>query len=228
MAQTIELNAETRERLGTGATRAIRRDGRIPAVVYGENEPPQAISLVHKELMRHVETGTFLTTLFDINIGGRKTRVIPRELQFEPVREKLMHVDFFRLGKDATITVEIPVNFINDEEAPGIREGGILNVVRFAIELTCRADSIPDTIDADLTGLEMGASLHISDITLPEGAELTITDRDFTIATIAAPAEIVEEEEEDLDGLEGESAEGEEAEGESGEQDGEAEGGAEE
>jgi len=224
MAEIIELRTEPRQRIGKGGARAIRREGRVPAVVYGETIDPQMISLSYTELDRHVQTGSFLNTLFDLNIDGRKTRVIPREIQLDPVRDFLIHVDFLRLGEGATITIEVPVNFINDEESPGIKQGGVLNVVRFTIELTCEADKIPEAIDADLIGLEMGASLHISDMTLPEGAELTITDRDFTVAIIAAPAGLTEEEEEgeeeeEFEGIEGEAAE----EGEAATEDGDGE-----
>jgi len=221
MVKSIELSAELRERVGKGAARAVRREGRIPAVIYGDKKPPLPISLSAKELDQQVQTGSFLTTLYEINVGGNKARVLPRDVQFDPVRDFTMHVDFLRLGEGATINVEIPVTFINEEESPGLKRGGAVNVVRYTVELLCPADSIPDEIVADLTGLDIGDSLHISAISLPEGVTPTITDRDFTVVTIAAPVvEVVEEEEEE--GLEGEELEGEAAEG--AEEEGEGEG----
>ncbi len=212
MADIIELEAAVRERVGKGAARQARREGRVPAVIYGDKKSPEPISLPYKTVYQQVQTGTFLNTLFTLNVNGNKTRVIPRDVQFDPVRDFPMHVDFLRLGENATITVEVTVNFLNEEECPGLKGGGVLNIVRYAIEISCPADAIPETIDADLTGLELGDSLHISAITLPENVVPTITDRDFTVATIAAPAGLDraedEEDEEELEGIEGEETEG--------------------
>ncbi len=208
MADIIELEAAVRERVGKGAAREARRQGRVPAVIYGDKKDPEPISLEYKTVNMQVQTGNFLNTLYMINVGGNKTRVIPRDIQFDPVRDFPMHVDFLRLAKGATITIEVTVNFINEEECPGLKAGGVLNVVRYAIEVTCPATSIPEQFDADLTGLELGDSIHISAINLPDGVEPTITDRDFTVATIAAPAGL------DRDGADEEAADGEEVEGE--------------
>ncbi len=208
MADIIELDAAVRERVGKGAAREARRQGRVPAVIYGDKKDPEPISLEYKTVNMQVQTGNFLNTLYMINVGGNKTRVIPRDVQFDPVRDFPMHVDFLRLAKGATITIEVTVNFINEEECPGLKLGGVLNVVRYAVEVTCPAESIPEQFDADLTGLELGDSIHISAITLPDGVEPTITDRDFTVATIAAPAGL------DRDGADEEAADGEEVEGE--------------
>ena len=220
MAETIELKAAVRESAGKGAARAIRRQGRVPAVIYGEKKSPETISLESRDLWQQIKTGTFLSTVFTIDLNGDKTRVIPRDLQLDPVRDFPVHVDFLRLGEGASITVEVPVSFINEEESPGLKRGGVLNIVRHAIEVLCPVDAIPERIEADLEGLEIGDSLHISAITLPEGVEPTITDRDFTVATIAGRAAEEEPEvEEDEELLEGEELpEGEEGEAEAGEE----------
>jgi large subunit ribosomal protein L25 len=225
MADNVALTAEVREGTGKGAARAIRRAGRIPAVIYGDKQDPIAITLGYSEVLKQVSTGTFMSKLVDMEINGETIRTIPRDVQFEPVRDFIMHVDFLRLGKGAKVNVEVPVVFINEEDTPGLSAGGVLNVVRYTIELNCPASAIPAEIEVDIGALEMGDSVHISEITLPEGVTSVIDDRDFTIASIAAPvAEVVEEEE--LEGEEG--VEGEEgAEGE-GEGDADAEAGDEE
>lgn len=220
MAEWTELGATVRERAGKGTARATRREGRVPAVVYGDKKPPLPISLDYNELWMHVRTGQFLSTIFEIKVNGETTRAIPRDVQMDPVRDTPLHVDFLRLGAGARIAVEVPVHFINDEESPGLKRGGVLNIVRHEIELRCLAEAIPEYLEADLTGLDIGDTLHVSAIKLPPDVELTITDRDFTVATIAGRmAEIVDEDEE-----EGEEAE----EGEEGEEEGEGEDGEEE
>ena len=220
MSEVNELKAEAREGVGKGAARAIRRSGRVPAVIYGDKKEPTPISLPYKEVDMKIRSGGFLTTLLMIDVDGDKVRVIPKDFQLDPVRDFPMHVDFLRIAKGAQLTLEIPVSFVNEEESPGLTRGGVLNVVRYAVELTVPADAIPESLTADLTGLDIGDGIHISDIELPEGVTPTITDRDFTIATVAAPAVLApegedEEDEEDLEGLEGiegeEGAEGEAA-----------------
>jgi len=196
MTATVSLKATARERVGKGAARAERRAGRIPAVIYGGKETATPITLDHHEISLRLRGGHFLTTVFEIDVDGKTIRALPRDVQTDPVKDFPIHVDFLRLTKGAKISVNIPVNFLNEEESPGIRRGGVLNVVRHEIEVMAPADAIPDGIDADLTGLDVGDSLHISSITLPEGVEPTITDRDFTVATIAAPAALKSEEEE--------------------------------
>ena len=213
MADIQELQAEMRERAGKGAARAARREGRVPAVIYGDKQSPISISVLRYDLDMQLRTGQFLTTLLNIQIGDKVERVIPRDVQLDPVRDFPIHVDFLRLGKGARITVEVPVQFINEEESAGLKRGGVLNIVRFAIEVNCPADSIPDSFEADLDGLDLGDSIHMSSITLPDGVTPTITDRDFTVATIAAPAGLTEEEEEGEEGEEGvEGVEGEDEE----------------
>jgi len=193
MAQTHSLTAVGRDRAGKGAARAVRRQGLVPGVIYGGKQEPQLISLIYKDLMKEVETGRFLSTIYDLQVDGQTVQVLPRDVQFEPVRDFLIHVDFLRIAKDSHVTVSVPVVFINDESAPGIKRGGVLNIVRHEIELDCPADNIPEEITIDLTGADIGDSIHISAVKLPAGAKPTITDRDFTIATIAVPAAGVEE-----------------------------------
>ncbi len=226
MSDIYELKAEVRERAGKGAARAVRRQGRIPAVIYGDKKPAMPISLAYKDVFMKLHGGGFLTTLAMIDVDGEKIRVIPKDYQLDPVRDFPIHVDFLRVAKGAKLTLEIPMQFVNEEESPGLTRGGVLNVVRYAVEVEVPADAIPDALVADLTGLDIGDGVHISDVDLPEGATPTITDRDFTIATIAAPAglteaeeagEVEEGEEPELIGEEAEEEGGEEEGGEAGE-----------
>lgn len=188
-----ELTAAVRERTGKGAARATRREGMIPGVIYGGGEPPIAISLPYKPVDLRIHAGGFLTTLMMIDVGGHKIRVIPRDYQLDPVKDFPIHVDFLRVEAGARIDLEIPVHFINESASPGIKRGGVLNIVRHTVELSVPADAIPERITVDLTGLNINDSVHISAVTLPEGTAPVIRDRDFTIATIAAPAGMKEE-----------------------------------
>jgi large subunit ribosomal protein L25 len=183
------LTAQKRETAGKGAARAIRREGLVPAVVYGDKKDPVSVSLVPKELWIQLHTGqTFYASIGEVNIDGVKETVICRDVQFHPVTDQAMHVDFMRLGKDAIVTVEVAVHFINEAKSPGMKAGGVLNIVRHEIEVHCPATSIPEFITVDLTGKVVGDSVHISSVTLPAGVVPTITDRDFTICSIAAPS----------------------------------------
>ena len=193
MAETPVLKATPRDRVGKGAARAARRQGLVPAVIYGAKEPPLPINLAYKEISARIFGGGFLNTVLDVEVDGAKTRVIPRDYQLDPVRDFPVHVDFLRIAEGATVTVEVPVHFVNQEASPGLKRGGVLNVVRHAVELVCPADRIPDRLTVDLTGLEINDSVHISAVMLPAEARPTISDRDFTIATIAAPAGLKEE-----------------------------------
>ena len=214
MSNTYELKAEARERVGKGSSRELRRNGMIPAVIYGDKQPPVSIALPYKDVTMQIHSGGFMTTIATIDVDGQKIRVLPKDYQLDPVRDFTMHVDFLRISKNTVVTVDVPMQFINEEESPGIKRGGVLNIVRHTVEVTCPADSIPESFVADLTGLDLGDGIHISGITLPQEVELTITDRDFTIATIAAPAGLKSEEEEAAEAAEQEGAEGEGAEGE--------------
>lgn len=196
MSQSYELKAEARDRVGKGSARELRRSGKVPAVIYGDKQEPLPIALPYKELFMKIHAGGFMTTIATLDVGGKKIQVLPKEYQLDPVRDFPMHVDFLRVSKNTVVTVQIPVHFINEEKAPGIRRGGVLNIVRHEIEVTCPANSIPDAIEVDLEGADLGDSIHISAVKLPAEVTLTITDRDFTVATIAAPAALRSEEEE--------------------------------
>ena len=209
MSDIISITAEKRERAGKGVARALRREGLVPAVIYGDNKDPEGVSLSRKDFTKLYNTGRLMSTLLDIEIDGKKSRVITRDLQLHPVRDDIMNADFLRLGKGSKIAVEVQVVFLNEETSPGLKAGGVLNVVLYTVELNCPANSIPESIELDLGELEVGDSMHISNVTLPDGVEPVISDRDFTIATIAAPSVSVEPEEEidDFEGEEGEEGE---------------------
>lgn len=184
MGTSYQLTATARDKVGKGAARAVRREGQIPAVIYGGKEPPLSISLSDREISLKILAGGFLTTVAEIVVNGETIRTLPRDFQLDPVSDRPLHVDFLRVHADSKIKVEVPVHFINDADAPGIKRGGVLNVVRHRVELMCPADAIPEFITVDLAGAEINDSLHISAVTLPEGVRPTV-DRDFTIATIA-------------------------------------------
>ena len=202
MSDALTLPAEARERAGKGASRALRREGRIPAVIYGGKEEPTPIHVEEKELVRQLMTGHFMNSIVQIEIGGETVRTIPKDVALHPVTDRPTHADFFRLSKDAKIEVSIPVVFTNEEASPGLKKGGVLNVVRHEIELICENDKIPGEIEIDVTGKEVGDSIHISEVTLPEGSESAITDRDYTIATLVAPSALKKSEEEGEEGEE--------------------------
>lgn len=188
MAQEFVLEATVRDRVGKGAARALRRENKIPAVIYGDKQQPLPIALPYKDVFLKLHAGGFLTHVWTIKVDGKSIRVLPRDYQLEPVRDFLVHVDFLRVGRNSRVAVEVPVHFENEEASPGLKRGGVLNIVRHTVELECPADAIPEAITFDLTGLEIGDSIHISATNLADDVTPTITDRDFTVATIAAPA----------------------------------------
>jgi large subunit ribosomal protein L25 len=196
MSEQLTLPAETRDRAGKGASRALRRDGRVPAVVYGEKKDPLAIHVEEKLLHRMLRTGHFMNSVVMIDVGGKAHRTLPKAVDFHPVSSRPIHVDFLRIGEHTKVTVAIPVRFDNEGASPGLKRGGVLNVVQHEIELVCDAANIPDELHVDLTGLDIGDSIHISDIRLPEGVKPAIEDRDFTVATVVAPSAMKSEEEE--------------------------------
>lgn len=193
MADQISLSAEPRDRVGKGAARAVRRAGKVPAVIYGGKEPPLAIAIDPVPVLKQLATGQFFTTMVEIDVGGTGHRVLARDVQFHPVTDRPEHVDFLRVTGATLITVEVPVIFENEEACPGLKRGGVLNTVRHAVELECRADAIPRALHIDLSTFEIGDSIHISHVKLPDGVTPTITDRDFTIATVAAPTVVRDE-----------------------------------
>ncbi|HVE02182.1 MAG TPA: 50S ribosomal protein L25/general stress protein Ctc [Sphingomicrobium sp.] len=224
MSDQLTLPAETRDRAGKGASRALRRDGRVPAVVYGEKKEPLSIHVEEKLLTKMLHTGHFMNSVVMIDYKGKAHRTLPKAVDFHPVTSRPIHVDFLRIGEHTKVTVGVPVRFDNEEDSPGLKRGGVLNVVVHELELVCDAASIPNEIHVSLDGLEIGDSIHISDVTLPEGVVPANKDEDFTVATIVAPSAMKAEEEEAA--AEGEvPAEGEE--GTEGEEGGEAAEGAE-
>ena len=193
MAQSNELKATARGKVGKGAAKHVRSSGLVPGVVYGDKRPAEPINIPYADLWKHYKSGRFLSTVFQLELGGAKQQVIPRDVQLDPVKDFVIHVDFQRITKDATVRVGIPVKFFNHEKSPGLKRGGVLNIVRYEIELYCPANAIPDQLEVNLEGLEIGSSVHISAVKLPPNTRPTITDRDFTVATIAgAKAEEVE------------------------------------
>jgi len=221
MSEQLTLPAEARQRAGKGASRALRREGRVPAVIYGEKQEPVAVHVEEKLLAKMLSKGHFMNTLVMVEVGGESNRTLPKDVQFHPVTSRPIHVDFLRIGENAQVNVNVPVRFIDEEEAPGIKRGGVLNVVRHDLELVCDATRIPDEIVISLTGLDIGDAIHISDVNLPEGSKSAIDDRDFTVATVVAPSAMKAEEDEaeaaaadEVPAIEQEGEEGEEGEAE--------------
>jgi large subunit ribosomal protein L25 len=203
MAEMVEFKAEPKSATGSTEARRMRKKDAIPAIIYGGNKPTEMVTLERKALWKQVSSGHFNSTVYMLDIGGRKERVIPREVQLDPVRDFLLHVDFLRVGKGSRIDVEVPVHFVGEDVSPGMKRGGALNVVRHEIELNCPADAIPEAIEVSIAGLDIGDGVHISSITLPDNVHPTIADRDFTIATITMSSGMqadVEEAEEKAEG----------------------------
>lgn len=188
MSDQLTLAAETRDRGGKGASRDLRRNGRVPAVIYGNKQDPVSIHVEEKALVRQLMTGHFMNSVVMVEVGGKPVRTLPKDVAFDVVTDRPIHVDFLRISEHAKVTVAVPVVFADEEEAPGIKKGGVLNVVRHELELVVDAANIPSEVTISLKGLEVGDSLHISAVTLPKGAESAIDDRDFTIATVVAPS----------------------------------------
>jgi large subunit ribosomal protein L25 len=193
MRETLELKAEPRDKVGKGPSYRTRKSGRIPGIVYGGETAPEAVQVDERTLGRMHSTGSLLQTLVMLELSGQKTRVIPRAVQLDPVTDRPVHVDFLRLTQGGRISLEIPVHFRGQENSPGLKRGGVLNVVRHEVALLCPVESIPEFIEGDLSGLDIGDSLHISAFALPEGVKPMIRERDFTVATIAPPTTFTEE-----------------------------------
>jgi large subunit ribosomal protein L25 len=224
MSDQLTLPAEPRDRAGKGASRALRREGRVPAVVYGEKKEPLSIHVEEKLLSKMLHTGHFMNSVVMIDYQGKPHRTLPKAIDFHPVTSRPIHVDFLRIGEHTKVHVAVPVRFDNEEASPGLKRGGVLNVVSHELELVCDAASIPNEIHIALDGLDIGDSIHIGQVNLPEGVTPANTDEDFTVATIVAPSAMKAEEEEAAAegevptvGEEGEEAEGEEAKEEGGE-----------
>lgn len=196
MAEIVTMAAAPRDRGGKGTARAARRAGQIPAVIYGNNEAPLMVTLDRKAVELQLQKPGFFIHLIDLQLDGATHRVLPRDAQYDPVSDKPLHVDFLRYSADRKITADVPVHFVNEPASPGLKRGGVLNIVRHSVEVLCTADRIPEFFQIDLTGMDIGDSVHASRIPLPEGVSFTITDRDFTVATVAAPTVMRAEEEE--------------------------------
>ncbi|MEZ5823056.1 MAG: 50S ribosomal protein L25/general stress protein Ctc [Bradyrhizobium sp.] len=193
MATTVkELKATARPKSGKGAARAERRAGRVPGVIYGNNQPPVTISVDDRELRQRILAGRFLTTIYDIELEGKKHRVIPRDFHLDPVRDFPIHVDFMRLGEGATIRISVPLHVVKSEGSPGVKRGGTVNIVTHALELECSVDNIPQYIEADASALEIGHSLHLNDVKLPAGVK-SLSRADATLVTIVPPSGYAEE-----------------------------------
>ena len=188
MSDQLTLSAETRNGAGKGASRELRRQNRVPAVIYGNKQEPELIHVEEKALIKLLMTGHFSNSVVEIELGGKKQITIPKDVAFHPVSDRPLHVDFLRIVKGAKVDVEVPVMFVNEGASPGLKRGGVLNIVRHELELICENDKIPDDIQIDVSGFDIGDSIHISNVKLPKGSESKITDRDFTIATIVAPS----------------------------------------
>ncbi len=191
--ESYELKAEARERVGKGSSRELRRNGLIPAVIYGDKQAPISIALSTNEVTKRIHAGGFMTTVAIIDVDGKKIKVLPKDYQLDPVRDFTMHVDFLRVSGNTLVNVEVPVHFVNEEKSD-IKIGGVLNIVRHTVEFHCPANDIPEFITVDLAGLKIGDNVHISNVKVPKNITPVIADRDFTIATIVAPAGGVAEE----------------------------------
>lgn len=188
MAATKVLKAQAREGVGKGAARELRRQGRVPAVIYGDKKPPVTVSLAFNETLKAIYDGGFKSHVLELDVDGTKHRVIPRDYQLDPVKDFPVHVDFLRVSGNSTLHVEVHVSFVNEEKSPGLKRGGTLNIVRHTVELIAPANAIPEEIVVDLSGYEINDSIHISSVNLPKGVTPAIKDRDFTIATVVAPS----------------------------------------
>ncbi|MEP0940329.1 MAG: 50S ribosomal protein L25/general stress protein Ctc [Rhizobiaceae bacterium] len=207
MSDANKLEAQARDRVGKGAARELRRNSMVPAVIYGDKKPPLGIALSQKEVTMRVYGGGFMTNILSIDVDGESHQVLPKDYQLHPVSDQVMHVDLLRVSRRTVVTVEIPVNFLNEETCPGLKAGGVLNVVRHTVEVNVPATSIPEGFDIDLEPFNVGDSINISSVTLPDDVEPTITDRDFTIATIATPAALRSESDDEDEGVAEEGAE---------------------
>lgn len=208
MSKNYALQAEARERAGKGVARALRRENKIPAVIYGDGKEAVKIILPAKEVNLEFNKGHMYNTLCDLTVGNDKYLVLARDVQTHPVKDYVEHIDFLRVSPKTKIKVYVPVHFINEEESPGLKNKGSLNVVRYDVELVCQATDMPEFIEVDLTGFDMGDAIKISNAKMPKGSTPAITDRDFTLATITAPRTLEVVEEEGEAAAEGEAAEG--------------------
>ena len=209
---SVVLDVTVRENTGTGNSRAARRAGLVPAIIYGGDEAPVSVAVKYNEVLKAINSGQLLSNMVELSTDGKTQKAIAKDVQFHPVKDTPVHVDFYRVTAKSIIEVEVSVNFVGEDVSPGLKEGGTLNVVRYAIEVKCPAGSIPDSIEVDISAMEIGDSIHISEVTLPANVKPSISDRDFTIATVVASRAALVEDEVEAEGVEGEEgAEGEAA-----------------
>ena len=202
------ITVELREQVGKVFARAARRAGVVPGIIYGDKLSPQPVTVDRKQMDKLLQQPGLFNSLYELQVGDKKQQVLPRDVQLDVVTDAPLHVDFLRLSDTTEINIDVPVVFLNEEKSEGLKQGGVLNIVRHQIEVRCKANAIPQSIEVDLAGSEIGDSIHISSVRLPEGVTSTITDRDFTIVTVAAPTIHVEPvDEEDIEGEEGEEGE---------------------
>ena len=194
MKEINVLNALERKKVGSNSTRKVRQEAKVPAIIYGDGKTPEAVSLDIAELRKEISKSSFLNKIYDIELNKKKVRVIVQGVSQNPVTDVLEHVDFLRVNDNTKVTIEVPVNFINESLSPGIKRGGVLNIVRYSVEVICPVNKIPENFEFDLTGLEIGDSIHISHTKIDDGVETTIKDRDFTVASILAPSALVSSE----------------------------------
>src|SRR5690606_32362277 len=193
-ATTKVLKAQAREGVGKGAARELRRQGLVPAVIYGDKKAPVTIAIAYKDAHKQIYAGGFKSHIIELDVDGTKHRVIPRDYQLDPVKDKAQHVDFLRVGPNTKLHVQVAVHFVNQEASPGIKRGGVLNIVHHTLDVTCPASAIPEAITTDLTGKDIGDSIHLSSIELPKGTSVRTHEKDLTIATVAAPSALRSEE----------------------------------
>ncbi|GHU12053.1 50S ribosomal protein L25 [Alphaproteobacteria bacterium] len=193
---TVNLEAKARKSVGTGSSRAARRDGFVPCIIYGDTQEPESVCICKDLLGRYVHKSNFFSTVFEIGgVGKKGQKFVAKDIQFHPVTDNPIHVDFLRVGKGSKVTVRVPISFVNDQASPGIKMGGVLNVLVHEIDIVCDPDNIPDTIEIDLTGFEFHHTVHANDVKLSEGVTLPSGGKNFTIATVVAPTLMKKEDE---------------------------------
>ena len=208
----INLEIISRDKTGKSNCKQLRNMGKVPAVIYGDKKEPAYIAVDYPKIVKELSKTSFFSTVFSLKLNKKAIKVLPREIQTDPLNDKPVHIDFLRVNDESKINISVPIIFINEDKSPGLKGGGVLNTVRRVVDLICKINNIPEKLEADLSNLEVGAVIHMSDIKLQEDVIPQISDRDFTIATIAAPTVMpVEEDKPETEGGEGEGEEGEES-----------------
>jgi len=200
----VNLDIVSRDKIGKSNCKQLRNMGKVPAVIYGDKKEPRYITVDYPKIVKELSRTSFFSTVFSVKLDKKEIKVLPREIQTDPLNDKPIHIDFLRVNNESKINISVPIDFVNDNKSPGLKGGGVLNVVRREVDLICKINSIPEKLEADLANLEIGSVIHMSDIKLEENVIPQISDRDFTIATIAAPTVMPVEEEPETEGEEGE------------------------